>query len=167
MQEKEFLELLHKEEGKLLRIAWSILGQESDAWDILQESVEKAWKHRQDLQGGPGAFPAWIRKIVVNSALNQLHIKKRIVPMETDKISDQSAGPFPSPEKVVENRDIWLTLASLSESQRQVVILRYLADLSLREIADELEIPLSTVKSQLYRALALLRKNWERSEALL
>ncbi|UNC92116.1 sigma-70 family RNA polymerase sigma factor [Candidatus Contubernalis alkalaceticus] len=54
-------------------------------------------------------------------------------------------------------------MASLSDNQRQVVILRYLADLSLREIAEELEVPLSTVKSRLYRALAQLRENWERS----
>ncbi|UNC93154.1 RNA polymerase sigma factor [Candidatus Contubernalis alkaliaceticus] len=167
MQEKEFLELLHKEEGKLLRIAWSILGQESDAWDVLQESVEKAWSHRQDLRGGARAFPGWIRKIVVNSALNQLNFKKRIVPMETENISHEDFGPFPSPEKVLEDRDVWLTLASLSESQRQVVILRYLGDLSLCEISEELEVPLSTVKSRLYRALTRLRENWERSGAAL
>ena len=43
MHEKEFLKLLHNEEGRLLRIAWAMLGQESDAWDVLQEAVEQAW----------------------------------------------------------------------------------------------------------------------------
>ena len=56
LQEQDFIELLQKEEGKLLRIAWAMLGQESDAWDVLQEAVEQAWRHRRQLQGGPAAF---------------------------------------------------------------------------------------------------------------
>ncbi len=50
MHEQQFLELLHQEEGKLFYIAWGILGQESDAWDVLQQSVEKAWRNRNKLK---------------------------------------------------------------------------------------------------------------------
>ena len=44
LDEKTFLELLHKCEGRLFRVGWAILGQESDAWDALQETVDQAWE---------------------------------------------------------------------------------------------------------------------------
>ncbi len=159
MQENEFIQLLQKEEGKLLRIAWAILGQESDAWDALQEAVEQAWRHRGNLKGGSASFPHWIRQILINRAINHLHYKKRLVLMETNMIPEDKL--FPSPEEDIVSQDVWETIYSLDENHRKVVVLRYLADLSLQEISVELEVPLSTVKSRLYRALDRLRNNLE------
>ncbi len=60
--EDEFLRLLKKEEGKLFRIALAVLGNEEDAWDSMQQTVEKAWTKRSTLKGGAAAFPAWIKR---------------------------------------------------------------------------------------------------------
>src|SRR5690606_16841242 len=103
LQEQDFIELLQKEEGKLLRIAWAMLGQESDAWDVLQEAVEQAWRHRRQLQGGPAAFPAWIRRIVVNRAIDHMRSRKRLILLEPAAMPEGDAAP-PSPEVDVEAR---------------------------------------------------------------
>lgn len=157
MQEKEFLTLLEKEEGKLFRIAWSMLGQESDAWDALQEAVEQAWRQRKKIKGGADSFPAWIRKILITRTLNYIHRQKKIVIIEPDSMFWDS-GSTPSPEQNVEYQEIWQAVDRLEIEQRQVVILRYIADLTLPQIAGVLDIPLGTAKSRLYRAREHLRE---------
>ena len=66
-----------------------------------------------------------------------------------------------SPEADVEAQLIWDEVAELDQRQRQIIILRYLADLTLQDIAAELDFPLETVKSRLHRALANLRIKWD------
>lgn len=161
MHEQQFLELLHKEEGKLFHIAWGILGQESDAWDVLQQTVEKAWRNRNKLRGGSTAFPAWIRRILVNQSLNILRSNKRIIPVEPSDLIAMLPG-----EVEPEEHAIWEVVALLDHEHRQVLFMRYLADLALKDIAAELQVPLGTVKSRLNRALKRLRDKLEEDEGL-
>ena len=86
--------------------------------------------------------------------------RKRLILLEPAAMPEGDAAP-PSPEVDVEARALWEELKVLEPDQRQVIVLRYLADLSLQEIADQVGIPLGTVKSRLYRALAHLRKTWD------
>lgn len=161
MDENNFIKLLQKEEGKLFRIAWAILGQESDAWDALQETVEHAWHHRKELRGGDSSFPAWIRRIVVNRSLNVLRKQKRIVTVDPMKVPDIQPA---FQESNFEAQYVWEVVKSLDTGHRQVVVLRYLGDLSLKDIALELDIPLGTVKSRLNRALTRLREKLKEDE---
>ena len=167
MNEKRFIELLKKEEGKLFRIALAILGQEADAWDVLQETTEQAWLKIDSLKGGEIAFPAWIRRILVNRSISILRRKNRIVLLEPSHIPEPGIDSY---EKDLQMTDVWELVKSLDQGHRQVVALRYLGDLSLQEISLELGLPLGTVKSRLNRALARLRKEIEknnlRSESL-
>jgi len=159
LHEQQFLELLHQEEGKLFYIAWGILGQESDAWDVLQQSVEKAWRNRNKLKGGSSAFPAWIRRILVNQSLDTLRSSKRTIPVEPSDLVEMLSG-----EVVPEGPAIWEMVALLDQEHRQVVFMRYLGDLALKDIAAELQIPLGTVKSRLNRALKRLKIKLEEDE---
>ena len=147
MTEKLFIELVHQEEGKLFRIALGILGQESDAWDALQETVEQAWRNRRQLRGGQAAFPAWVRRILINRSLNILHRRKHVISIDTVEIKVPGAETTTLEAIII--RDL---VQELDEKSRQVILLRYLGDLSLQEIARELEIPLGTVKSRLNTA---------------
>ena len=160
MHEQEFLELLHKEEGKLFCIAWGILGQESDAWDALQQTVEKAWRNRKKLKCGNVAFPAWIRRILINQSLNSLRCNKRTIPVEPSDLIEMVPGEKIDPEVST----IWEVVKSLDKEHRQIVVLRYLGDLALKDIAQELGIPLGTVKSRLNRALKRLKEILEADE---
>jgi RNA polymerase sigma-70 factor, ECF subfamily len=157
LKETEFIKLLREQEGKLLRVAWAIVGQEADAWDVLQESVELAWLNRRQLRGGTAAFPAWIRRIVVNQSFNYTRRSRRAIPVEPGAMPEPE--PMPAPEADLEAREIWDELQRLNPDQRQVVVLRFLADLPLSDIATELEVPLGTVKSRLNRALEQLNQS--------
>lgn len=149
MVEDEFLRLLKKEEGKLFRIAMAILCNEQDAWDSMQQTVEKAWTKRSTLKGGATSFPAWIKKIMINQSLNILKASKRVIPIAPQEMM----GILDIPE--TDERDIsqlWDVVLELGEEHRKVIILRYLGDLALNEIASELGISLGTVKSRLNTA---------------
>jgi len=153
--EEEFIKLLHAEEGKLYRIALAILCNEQDAWDALQQATERAWYGRGTLRGGDKAFPAWIKKILVNQSLNILRSKKRITPTDPQEMWDLLDSPG---EDITDMGLIWEFVMKLGAEHRKVVVLRYLGGLSLKEIASELGISLGTVKSRLNTAHSRLRE---------
>lgn len=163
LDQDTFLNLLREHEGRLYRIALAITGQEADAWDALQDTVEAAIRHRGQLVGGPAAFPAWIRRILVNRSLNLLRARGRVVPVDP-AMQAEPADPLPPPEQSLAARQIWTVVQELDPGQRQVVALRFLADLPLEEVAEQLRLPLGTVKSRLHRALARLRSLLQEQE---
>lgn len=158
MDETMFIELLRKYEGRLFRIGWAILGQESDAWDTLQETVEQAWRYRKDLRGDSSAFFAWIRRIHINCCLKQKNNRKRIISMDLENFPEPEAAS--SVEENIEMRAVWDVVKFLDNAHRQVVVLRYLGDMSLQEIASALNVPIGTVKSRLNRAISKLREHF-------
>jgi RNA polymerase sigma-70 factor (ECF subfamily) len=153
--EEEFLKLLHKEEGKLNRIALAILCNEQDAWDALQQATERAWHGRGTLHGGEKAFPAWMKRILVNQSLNILRSQKKITPVDPQDMWNLLDSPG---EDINDMGLIWELVLNLGEEHRKVVVLRYLGGLSLKEIASELGIPQGTVKSRLNTAHSRLRE---------
>ncbi|MGE5391588.1 MAG: RNA polymerase sigma factor [Deltaproteobacteria bacterium] len=153
MNDTRFLELLHKEEGKLFRVALAILGSENDAWDALQQSVEQAWRSRKTLRGSDAAFPAWMKKIAVNCSINLLHRRERVIPVDPQALPVMMQDG-PSPDAAM----IWQLVGELGPEFRKVIALRYLGDLSLEETARALNIPPGTVKSRLHTAHKRLKE---------
>jgi len=160
LNDKRFIELLHKEEGKLYRIALAILGSEADAWDALQQAVEQAWCKRATLRGAEAAFPAWVKKILVNCSIDLLHRRERVIPVDPQLIPALLRDE-PSPDA----RLIWQLVAELGPGFRQVIALRYLGDFSLEDTARALHIPVGTVKSRLNTAHKRLKEMLEEKEA--
>jgi len=119
----------------------------------------EAWRNRNKLKGGSSAFPAWIRRILVNQSLDTLRINKRTIPVEPLHLVEMTSG-----EGVPEERAIWEVVALLDQEHRRVVFMRFLGDLALKDIATELQIPLGTVKSRLNRALKRLKEKLEEDE---
>ena len=161
LDEITFIELLRQCEGRLFRVGWAICGQESDAWDALQETVERAWRYRKDIKGGCNAFPAWIHRIHINCCIKQIRSRIRVISMDLEDL------PEPEPTSVEEDIEmyaVWDVVKSLDNPHRQVVVLRYLGDMSIQEIADELRIPVGTVKSRLNRAISKLREHFDEHE---
>jgi RNA polymerase sigma-70 factor (ECF subfamily) len=155
LDEDEFLRLLKQEEGKLFRVALAVLGNEEDAWDSMQQTVERAWTKRSTLKGGAIAFPAWIKRILVNQSLNIMKARKRVKPIDPQEMM----GILEIPQQ--HGQDItlvWEVVRELGEEHRKVIILRYLGDLKLNEIARELGISLGTVKSRLNTAHTRMRQ---------
>ncbi len=150
--EDQFFDLLRPEQGKLYRTAWAILGNEADARDALQEAVIRAYRAFAQLKGGAIAFPAWMRRIVVNQCTQILRKRSRVIPVERpEELMPEAAGG------ISDQSDVWDVVRGLPEHYRAVVVLRFLNDMQLDDIAAALNIPVGTVKSRLHTALKQLR----------
>ena len=160
--EERFFALYRPEQGKLYRTAWAILGNEADAADALQEATIRAYRAFGQLRGGDVAFSAWMRRILVNTCTQILRKRMRVIPVERPE--DLTAHPVTEVDLPLDG-DVWDAVRSLDERYRAVVVLRFLNDMQLEEIAAALDIPLGTVKSRLHAAMKQLRNRLNALEA--
>ena len=153
--EEQFFALYRPEAGRLYRTAWAILGNEADAGDALQEATIRGFRAFDQLKGGPVAFPAWMRRILVNTCTQILRKRMRVIPVERP---EDLAGEAVAPDVSLQmGSDVWDAVKELDERFRAVVVLRFTHDMQLEDIAAALDIPLGTVKSRLHTALKQLR----------
>lgn len=153
-----FLTALYAEERYIYRISYLYLKHEQEALENVQEVAFRAWKYRNSLQDVT-YFKTWLTRITINAALD--HLKKHQVLVWTNgEAQDRSEAQIPSFEHLVVDQ---LYLADLLErlevKERSLLLLRYQADYSFQEIADLLDIPVSTVKSTLYRTIQKLQRH--------
>ncbi|MEX0972297.1 MAG: sigma-70 family RNA polymerase sigma factor [Solirubrobacterales bacterium] len=137
-----------------LSFAFRFANNRVEAEDIAQDSMVRAWRKRTTLRD-PAARKAWLARIVRNEALRELG-RKRPVPIDT---LDEWQGR--DDERVlatVEQADLHAALECLNKRDRQLVRLRYDEDLTQEAIAHRLGMPLGTVKVQLHRVRAKLRR---------
>lgn len=154
--EEQFFALYRPEAGRLYRTAWAILGNEADAGDALQEATIRAYRAFDQLKGGQAAFPAWMRRILVNTCTQILRKRMRVIPVERPE--DLAGGEAVAPDVEMQmGSDVWDAVKELDERFRAVVVLRFMQDMQLEDIATALDIPLGTVKSRLHTALKQLR----------
>lgn len=153
--EEQFFALYRPEQGKLYRTAWAILGNEADAADALQEATIRAYRAFEQLKGGAVAFPSWMRRILINTCTQILRKRGKVIPVERpeDIGPEQTVADVELPL----DGDVWDAVRALDERYRVVVVLRFLDDMQLDEIARVLDIPLGTVKSRLHTAMKQLR----------
>lgn len=153
--EERFFALYKPEQGRLYRTAWAILGNEADAGDALQEATIRAYRAFDQLKGGAAAFPAWIRRILVNTCTQILRKRMKVIPVERpEDLAEEKVAPEVD---IPLGSEVWEAVRELDERYRAVVVLRFLNDMQLEDIATALDIPLGTVKSRLHTALKALR----------
>jgi len=142
------------------RLAVHLVGDRTDAEDVVQEALTLAWRGWPSLRD-PDRFEAWFERIVVNVAYERLR-KRRRTP--TSLLPDDLADPGEDGLAAAIDRDaIGRALGGLGADHRIVVILRYWRDLPIEEIADRLGVPSGTVRSRLHYALRELRREIEPS----
>jgi RNA polymerase sigma factor (sigma-70 family) len=129
---------------------YAICGNLNDAEDAVQEAFITAIRKRRTLRGVQNP-EAWIRTV----ALHRLHGGWRHASV-VRRHQLANRGGQPAVEVGPEHVALVSALKRLHQSQREVVVLHYLADLSLAEIADHLDIAVGTVKSRLGRGRARL-----------
>lgn len=101
-------------------------------------------------------FGPWIRRIAANLCLNYLESRKVTVQLDEERDADESQRPEKQVEVQERSAQIRAALLSLPPHYRVVIELRHYQELAYDEIASELQIPLSDVKSHLFRARKLL-----------
>ncbi len=134
------------------RIAYSYVKNEQNALDIVQEATLKALRSIQKLDEIQ-YLKTWFYRILVNTALDFLRKHQRVTVMEDDTLQFL----LPSQENEVTNFDLLAAIDRLSPIHRTVIVLRFLEDLKLEEIAAITDTNVNTVKTRLYAALKKLR----------
>jgi RNA polymerase sigma-70 factor (ECF subfamily) len=143
---------------KLLRQASRRLRNEDAAKDVVQEALIKV---AQNLGGlvNPGAFPKWIHEILRHGCVDYLRRERRHRQGHTD-FEEESAslnGGDPRSSALENRLTLEKSLESLGRDSYEVVRLRFMIGLSLKEIATVARIPVGTVKSRLHTARGQLR----------
>ena len=140
----------------MYNIAIRLLNNKMDAEDILQESFVTAFSRLEELQSRK-VFGSWLKRIVINKCIS-LHRKRKIAFEEIDE--ERHGEPEPRDEGPYELDPslVHRAIRELPEKGRMVLVLRALEGCSHKEIAESLDISVSTSKTQYSRALSLLHK---------
>jgi len=148
-------EIVARYQTGVFNVCYRILHERGEAEDQTQETFMRAYNrlHTFDIER---EFGPWIRRVAANICLNFLDARKVTFELDNERDADKSLGPEKQVEVIERAEQVRLALASLPAHYRGVVELRHYQDLSYNEIADELNIPLSDVKSHLFRARKLL-----------
>jgi len=150
-----FGELVTRHQTGVFNVCYRLLHERGEAEDLAQETFMRAYDrlHTFDLER---EFGPWIRRVAANLCLNHLEAQKTAIQLDEERNADQSQRPENQVEVKERSEQIRSALASLPSHYRVVVELRHYQDLSYDEIAQELNIPLSDVKSRLFRARKFL-----------
>ncbi|MFN8620730.1 MAG: RNA polymerase sigma factor [Chloroflexota bacterium] len=144
------------------RLATLLLGDRSAAEDATHDAVIRAWSSFAGLRD-QAAFDGWFRRIVVNCCrdLQRARQARPSVPLE---LLPARSDPDADLVATWAERDaLERALDALSPEHREVVVLRFYADLSLDDIARALGAPVGTVKSRLHHAISYLRAAYDAS----
>jgi RNA polymerase sigma-70 factor (ECF subfamily) len=139
-----------------VRTAYLILGNRPDAEDAVQESFLRAWKFRDSLVTGQ-SFKPWLYRVVVNTCNSKL--RKEIPHRDRRSNDDDIVGVAMIDDpitRVALSNDVMTALKDLPAHLRIVIVLRYYADLSERDIAVVIGRQPGTVKSRLNDARSRL-----------
>ena len=151
----EFEILLNECKNAVERFVWFKLSSKADADDILQETYLTAFQ-KFDTLADKSHFKAWIISIARNKCNDYYRRQAKNTDVSIDELIEQPLTA--SRYGYVEQRDVYDTLESLSENDKQIIDLFYIQGYNQSEIAKRLDIPVGTVKSRLYTA----RNNFKR-----
>ena len=166
--------LMRRSNSRLFRIARSILKNDAEAEDALQEAYVQAYRKMADFRGD-AEVATWLTRIVINQALMQLRRRKRertVVPFD-HRASDQDIPEVDVADARAESpsdiafrgeirRIIERRIGELPVAFRTVFVMREVEEMTVDETAECLGIPAGTVRTRLFRARALLRGSLER-----
>ncbi len=155
IDKQTFVALVDQRSQTMFRVARSILRNEEDCNDALQEGILKAWASRHKLRDEK-FFTTWMTRIIINECHNVYRKQAKYALMAEVADDTHSGGP---------NLDLHAALDKLPESLRLPVVLHYVEGYSAKEIASMLRVPVVTIRNRLYSARQKLRKDLGEMEA--
>lgn len=152
-----FAQLVSLHRLRVLRTAAGIVGSVHEAEDVAQLVFLRIWDHLDDYDPA-GSFTSWLYRITVNLSIDTLRRRR----YEVELAEELQAGARSDPEALAlredERRRVRRAVAQLPDKTRAALILREYEQLSYKEIAEALRIPIGTVMSRLNYARCYLRR---------
>ena len=161
-----FRAIMQTHNRRLYRIARSVVRNNGEAEDVLQEAYLRAFAHLDTFRG-ESSLATWLSRIVINEALARLRKKRRASAAAMTLVQDAEIIPFPNqrnddPERTMAQRQILQLIEQatdhLPDLYRTVFVARVIEGLSVEETASLLAIRPETVKTRLHRARNLVRR---------
>jgi RNA polymerase sigma-70 factor, ECF subfamily len=164
-----FRTIMQKYNRRIYRIARGILGNDSEAEDVVQETYIRAFTHLDSFRGD-SSLSTWLARIAMNEALGRLRARRRTVDIMAFEANQPGAEIIQvplaptsdDPEKAMAQRQILQLVEkatdSLPEVYRIVSITRVIDGMSVEDTAEIIGIRAETVKTRLHRARRLLRE---------
>jgi RNA polymerase sigma-70 factor (ECF subfamily) len=154
-----FRVIVDRESRSVYLACLRILGRHHDAEDVTQESFVAAYRSIRTFRGD-GTLRAWLLRIATRQAFRRLSQRRTSVDLAEipePRLVDASGEPTRVLVAADDRRAVRDAVATLPDPYREVVALRFFADLSLAEVAEATGRPLNTVKTHLRRGLERLR----------
>lgn len=155
-----FLRLIEPIEDTLYQTAFGIVGNKHDAEDVWQNTVLLAWRKIKTLR--EPFVKTWVTRILLNEAKQFLR-RKGHAPVVQNMLPEGEVNDVDVPTKMLVHH----CLQQLTPEQRQAVVLRFWLDLTLEEIAEAMQVPLSTAKTRLYQGLGNLKSQLREGELVI
>ena len=165
-----FRTIMQRNNRRLYRVARSVLGDDSEAEDVVQEAHVRAFGSLGTFRGD-SSLTTWLTRITLNEALGRLRQRRPTVELtvlDAAPVGPANIIPFPTmqpgtdPERAVAQQQIRRLIEGaideLPEAFRTVFVMRQIEEMSVEETADFLKIEPATVKTRLHRARRLLRQ---------
>lgn len=150
-----FQKLVDRHAAGLLRLACGLVGNRSDAEDVVQETFLGAFKAAGTFEGR-STVRTWLGQILVRqaAALRRSRRTRQALALEENVLANTGTSRS---VQVDRREDVMVMLQRLSPEHREVIVLREFEQMSYDEIASALGVPRGTVESRLHRARAELR----------
>ncbi|MCA1032941.1 RNA polymerase sigma factor SigW [Bacillus timonensis] len=163
-----FAEIVEIYKDKVFQLCYRMLGNRHEAEDIAQEAFIRAYVniHRYDVEK---KFSTWLYRIATNLSIDRIRKKKpdyyldaEVAGAEGLTMYSHLAADVPLPEDEVESMELQETIQAeilkLPDKYRSAIVLKYIEELSLKEIGEILDLPVATVKTRIHRGREALRK---------
>jgi RNA polymerase sigma-70 factor (ECF subfamily) len=158
--------LMRRHNQRVYRAIRSILRDDGESEDVMQEAYVRAYEHLGQFEGR-AQFSTWLTRIAVNEALRRLAARGRMDPLDMPYDGENDAIPEPvshafTPEMNASRTEaaslLEQAILSLPQAYRTVIVLRDVEEMNTAETAEALSITETNVKVRLHRAHELLRQ---------
>ena len=163
MKKEELGELIIASEDMMYHVAKTLLYRDADCADAIQETIVKAFSKLHTLKSDAYA-KTWLTRILINECYTILRKSSKLTSL--DMMDEQTkAEKIMTTKEKADYSELYQAINALKEELRLPVILYYIEDFNIREIAQILDITEGAVQKRLARARGKLRCNLRESEA--
>jgi RNA polymerase sigma-70 factor (ECF subfamily) len=153
-------EILMRRHGSLMSAYAARIVRPSDAEDVVQETFVTAWQDLPNLEN-VGSVRSWLITIVTRKSIDRLRAGRDTDPIDDHDVADRSDGPEEAATATSLDEALSQVLSTLPEDQRRCWVLREVAGYGYQEIADQLNLPVSTIRGLLARSRKALVREME------
>lgn len=146
--EKRFEQEVIDNKEKLYRLAYYYVKNHHDAMDILQESILKGYSNLSKIKD-KDSIDKYLSRIIINTAIDFIRKNSKMIFTDDECLKEV--------ESEVNSSDINYAIDNLEEDLKSIIVLKYFHGYKISEVAEILDISISTVKNRMHKALKQLR----------